>query len=286
MSRHRNVRNMTHDDYYDEEDDYDDDYYDDYDDDEYCCSPGTMKQYTYGKSNKASQPQAAAVQVTSPAANRIDNEKLTVCVDLIHGVVGDSFPYKDVIDAAKECQGDHEKAIDLLLSKPRGEQQKQQTNTPKKSEAKQQPKVEVITLAAKQTQPPVVVQSKPTSAAGASSAFNNLTISSQSPKSSPQFPKKNFESPRSSPHLPKKIIDFKSEYEKHHKNNKKDLSMVVIGHVDAGKSTLMGNLLYQTGHVSSQQMSKNERESKKVGKSSFAYAWVLDNSEEERNRGC
>lgn len=55
-----------------------------------------------------------------------------------------------------------------------------------------------------------------------------------------------------------------------------------IGHVDAGKSTLMGHLLYQLGEVNQRMMHKYENESKKLGKGSFAYAWVLDETEEER----
>lgn len=63
------------------------------------------------------------------------------------------------------------------------------------------------------------------------------------------------------------------------------LNMVVIGHVDAGKSTLMGHLLYLLGQVNKRQMHKYETESKKQGKASFAYAWVLDETGEERERG-
>lgn len=56
------------------------------------------------------------------------------------------------------------------------------------------------------------------------------------------------------------------------------------GHVDAGKSTLMGHLLYLLGHVNKRTMHKYEQESKKAGKASFAYAWVLDETGEERDR--
>lgn len=58
--------------------------------------------------------------------------------------------------------------------------------------------------------------------------------------------------------------------------------MVVIGHVDAGKSTLMGHLLYALGQVNQKTMHKYEQESKKVGKQSFVYAWILDETGEER----
>ncbi|CAI5738927.1 unnamed protein product [Hyaloperonospora brassicae] len=66
---------------------------------------------------------------------------------------------------------------------------------------------------------------------------------------------------------------------------KTKISMVVIGHVDAGKSTITGHLLYKLGYVSKRLMHKYEKESREAGKSSFAYAWVMDADEQERSRG-
>ncbi|KAL3125891.1 hypothetical protein niasHT_009420 [Heterodera trifolii] len=63
------------------------------------------------------------------------------------------------------------------------------------------------------------------------------------------------------------------------------LNLVVVGHVDAGKSTMVGHLLYQLGGVEERIMHKHRQESSRKGKSSFAFAWILDESEEERNRG-
>lgn len=63
------------------------------------------------------------------------------------------------------------------------------------------------------------------------------------------------------------------------------VSLVVIGHVDAGKSTLMGRLLYDLGELSEKEKVANERGSQKVGKSSFAFAWGLDALGDERDRG-
>ena len=54
--------------------------------------------------------------------------------------------------------------------------------------------------------------------------------------------------------------------------------------MDAGKSTLVGHLLYLLGEVDSRTMKKYEHESNKIGKGSFAFAWVLDATEEERSR--
>lgn len=63
------------------------------------------------------------------------------------------------------------------------------------------------------------------------------------------------------------------------------VNMVVIGHVDAGKSTLMGHLLFLLGRVTKKAMHKHERESEIAGKGSFSFAWVMDAHEEERLRG-
>ncbi|KAF4602370.1 Hsp70 suppressor, GTPase facilitates ribosomal subunit dissociation [Pleurotus pulmonarius] len=68
-------------------------------------------------------------------------------------------------------------------------------------------------------------------------------------------------------------------------NVKKGVSLVVIGHVDAGKSTLMGRLLYELGRLDEKTRTANERGSSKTGKSSFSWAWGLDGTTEERERG-
>ena len=84
----------------------------------------------------------------------------------------------------------------------------------------------------------------------------------------------------------KNKVDAGQEYNRLHSGSNKDLiNLVVVGHVDSGKSTLMGHLLVELGQVSSKMMHKYEQESRKLGKQSFAYAWVLDETSEERNRG-
>lgn len=80
-------------------------------------------------------------------------------------------------------------------------------------------------------------------------------------------------------------IDAAAEYERQRGGGKELLNLVVIGHVDAGKSTLMGHLLWLLGAVSKKAMHKYEQESKKIGKASFMFAWVLDETGEERSRG-
>ncbi|XP_012166080.1 protein HBS1 isoform X2 [Bombus terrestris] len=68
-------------------------------------------------------------------------------------------------------------------------------------------------------------------------------------------------------------------------DSKEQLHLIVVGHVDAGKSTLLGRLLCELGEVPTRLIHKYQQESKKIGKQSFAYAWVLDETGEERERG-
>jgi peptide chain release factor subunit 3 len=60
---------------------------------------------------------------------------------------------------------------------------------------------------------------------------------------------------------------------------------VFIGHVDAGKSTLGGNLLYLTGMVDKRTMEKYEREAKDAGRESWYLSWALDSTPQERAQG-
>jgi len=63
------------------------------------------------------------------------------------------------------------------------------------------------------------------------------------------------------------------------------MNLVVIGHVDAGKSTATGHLIYKCGGIDKRTIEKFEKEAAEIGKSSFKYAWVLDKLKAERERG-
>ncbi|XP_078043335.1 translation elongation factor EF-1alpha (GTPase) HBS1 isoform X2 [Augochlora pura] len=80
-------------------------------------------------------------------------------------------------------------------------------------------------------------------------------------------------------------IDAVKMYKSKRGDSKEQLHLVVAGHVDAGKSTLLGRLLCDLGQIPSRLIHKYQQESKKIGKQSFAYAWVLDETGEERERG-
>jgi len=69
------------------------------------------------------------------------------------------------------------------------------------------------------------------------------------------------------------------------KAEKPHLNLVIIGHVDHGKSTTIGHLFYLTGNVDERTIKAYEEEAKKMGKEAFKFAWVLDRLKEERERG-
>lgn len=161
-------------------------------------------------------------------------------------------------------------------------------------------------------------ESKPRTKADDAKSSKDLTVQKESVetrrKLSPDTPKATpSPKPARNPKMDPKAIQ--ELYEKERTSMKPLLNLVVVGHVDAGKSTLMGHLLYLTGNVSKKTMAKYEhvsfairvvrhrdlfgeflsavfahclrtiQESKKQGKASFAYAWVLDETSEERTRG-
>jgi len=66
---------------------------------------------------------------------------------------------------------------------------------------------------------------------------------------------------------------------------KEKLNLVVIGHVDSGKSTSTGHLIYKCGGIDERTIAKFEKEAAETGKASFKYAWVLDKLKAERERG-
>jgi len=69
------------------------------------------------------------------------------------------------------------------------------------------------------------------------------------------------------------------------KRDKPHINLIIIGHVDHGKSTSIGHLFYSAGAIPEKQLKDFEAEAEALGKGSFKYAWVLDKLKEERERG-
>ena len=66
---------------------------------------------------------------------------------------------------------------------------------------------------------------------------------------------------------------------------KPHLNLVFIGHVDHGKSTSVGRLLMETGHIEPYLIEKYRKLAEEKGKATFEFAWVMDSLKEERERG-
>ena len=67
--------------------------------------------------------------------------------------------------------------------------------------------------------------------------------------------------------------------------DKAHVSLVVIGHVDSGKSTTSGHLVYKCGSISDRDLQKLEKETGEKNMSTFKYAWVMDKVKSSRDRG-
>lgn len=113
--------------------------------------------------------------------------------------------------------------------------------------------------------------------------MGNLNISEERKHSSSTVDTTEKQPPKKT--QPFKKIDLSKELSTHTTYLKPHKSFVVIGHVDAGKSTLMGRLLFDLGVIDAKTVNNLVRQSEKIGKGSFALAWIMDQTSEERSRG-
>ncbi|EDW68885.1 protein HBS1 [Drosophila virilis] len=310
MSRHRIVRGM---DYNDEYDGYDDVYGHSVDDD--CVSP-TDQQWLYDrargqqsmsafiKKNKNIEEEAEdddeddddeayqkarrdSENFQMPELDDIAQAKLSSCVDEVRSVVGDAVSERRIVETSMRFDYDIQKILDDILN--------EETNKKEKEKRPQKLKLNATTPATKSSTTPKPTPTKITLSA-VKDARRGFDIASPKAPSSPNVSGRNTpveggdEAGRGSTTIFKVSKDQAQRnaqqlYEQERATQKSHIHMIVIGHVDAGKSTLMGHLLYDTGNVSQRVMHKHEQESKKLGKQSFMYAWVLDETGEERARG-
>jgi len=68
-------------------------------------------------------------------------------------------------------------------------------------------------------------------------------------------------------------------------SDKTKMNLVVIGHVDSGKSTTTGHLLYKLGNIDDRKLEKIKADAEEKGKGTFMYAHIMDTSKDEQDRG-
>lgn len=141
-----------------------------------------------------------------------------------------------------------------------------------------------ITIPSQDTSSPPVAEMATTSISEPASSQTNVKASSSESTQAPTKPSSSLSKPSESASTPSgasntfdpKNIDFDA---------KKPLNVVLLGHVDAGKSTISGHLLVLTGNVDERTMEKFEREAKALNRESWKFAFALDTSEQERAKG-
>ncbi|XP_066919591.1 HBS1-like protein [Clytia hemisphaerica] len=308
MARHRNVRNL----------DLDDEMYDDFygrslEETDFCVSPSTEAEFMFRRDKghtlssfieqdtkidekdeeNEEEDFAEEEEYRRPQLDPATQEKLQTCIEKIEDIFGDSYHEREMVNAVMTSNYNVEAAVDALINKnTSASASASAVPTPRKPEffgnnivinTRDSPKPPSST---QQPSKPQFLESKQSESASSSKpssgASTPKTDTSRAQSRESLLDDSINRTPKAS--KSREVIDIPSELKKR-QSGKELINLVVIGHVDAGKSTLMGHLLFNLGNVSKRAMHKNEMESKKSGKGSFAFAWVLDETEEERTRG-
>ncbi|KAF4317991.1 hypothetical protein BBO99_00007735 [Phytophthora kernoviae] len=310
MSRHRNVRNRA---YSYEDEDYDE-YYDDYEPNSpnnefmYRRDSPSRQRSVFSFVQQGNENEQAEREVPD-SEDAGDAELLDAMVPQVQQTLGSRFSVQQITQELRSANYDLDKTVVALLEKGKapvadGGVLPLQIQVPRleavalaigngkneKEEQRVKPKKEIVmptpakgkatAIGTSLSSPPKAAEEeKKVRISAADAATSAPTISRAQTQFTPSE-KKAFE--RAERKTQEKAEKLEEEARS---GGKTKISMVVIGHVDAGKSTITGHLLYKLGYVSKKLMHKYEKESREAGKSSFAYAWVMDADEEERSRG-
>jgi elongation factor 1 alpha-like protein len=257
MSRHRNVRNLAEEDYYDYDDDYydDDDYYEDEQQQQQQQTQTLQQQHVHVDANFHAPAQLQPQFQFQSVVVQTKTDKVSS-----HGNTG-STATSMLPGVAKPPPGWGKPTVSEASSRP----EKSKTNTaagiakppPGWGKPASEKLNETATSAA--AAPPPTSHSASGSQKGTKTAATSKTTTATSSSTSTSAASK---------YAPKPLPDVLKQ------NSRSQLSMVVLGHVDAGKSTLMGQLLVQVGQVSKRQAQKTPN-----------ISWLLDENESERERG-
>jgi elongation factor 1 alpha-like protein len=274
MSRHRNVRNLTEDDYYDDYDDaYDDDDYQDQDDDYYYQQQQ--------KKQQQQQQQAPAIAIaikTNKKKKELQQRQNLPSQENVRLLMGMGFTKDQGEAALVSANGNVGLAVNMLL--PAGDSKNLAPSPPVKPGIAKPPpgfgKPIVAMMTATDHDRDQDASSRTIPPVHAGRPMDDTSTNTKTTNTKPTLSKKDYGPP---PTIPPIILHELST------QPSRRLSMVVLGHVDAGKSTLMGQVLVQLGHVQPRTITKYQKQAADMGKASFALAWVMDEDASERERG-
>ncbi|KAJ8668190.1 hypothetical protein QAD02_009853 [Eretmocerus hayati] len=258
-----------------------------------------------------------------PQLSDLDAAKLMSCLEAIKNVVGDTHPESELNRKIIEFNYNTEAVLDSILNDGSAKKDKDQQKPMEKTES--QPDVSLGNKPGlSRSTPQVVKPAVKVVPAASRSIVKGFDVSasensefltsprSQSPSSGrctpdpsskddtnrrekklftpiPGLTKSGSYRGESASDDPARNVEEKRDalaiYKSKRAGCKEQLHLIVVGHVDAGKSTLLGRLLCDLGQVPAKLIHKYQQDSKKIGKQSFAYAWVLDETGEERERG-
>eukprot|EP00800_Vazella_pourtalesii_P013777 TRINITY_DN3364_c0_g1_i1.p1 TRINITY_DN3364_c0_g1~~TRINITY_DN3364_c0_g1_i1.p1 ORF type:complete len:657 (+),score=165.36 TRINITY_DN3364_c0_g1_i1:57-2027(+) len=143
--------------------------------------------------------------------------------------------------------------------------------------------------------PALVAEPTPITTAAATTHPNPLGATSN--PSAPPHPETKHRKPRKerddqevrqkphNKHAATKYPKIKPSIKKEGIDSKENVNILFIGHVDAGKSTIGGHLMYLTGMVDKRTLEKYEKEAKEINRESWAFSWSLDTDQNERDKG-
>ncbi|KAK6114565.1 Elongation factor Tu GTP binding domain family protein [Brugia pahangi] len=266
MSRHRNIRNMNYDEERDDEDDEEFHRYSISTDDEVASG---AEEYLYKRTH----------------TNSLNNNKAGCCI-------GDFIPEEGLPELMNDVVDDSGDFCSAAINVERLHRDELAGDSAAKDHQSVRSRVKEIQLrkqVIKREAEKVDTQNGNNKHLSEISQMENLQLSEnkeKKKKSSDQVLRTSASSKRlAALDAALNAVVQPSKVKQHFQENKPMVNLVIVGHVDAGKSTLIGHLLYQLGSVDERTMHKYKQESAKTGKASFAYAWILDDTQEERQRG-
>lgn len=237
--------------------DYDDDYYDDYDDyDDYGGQ-------SYSQPKPKAQPKTQQVQIKTKQSNNKQAKK------------------------GQAQQANKQKATPAVATASKITKPPPGWDKPAGSTAP-------VSAANAGISKPPAGWGKPSPPAGATTTIPAKASAASDSQAKPQSPAPAAPAAPVARKIPE-ILQQKHAVKTQNGHVENQISMVVIGHVDAGKSTMMGQMLYQVGQVTKREATKvsnsgtssdsNSKGKKSDGGDNIQWAWLLDEDEGERNRG-